>query len=233
MLCPISSFDIRSFLFSQTLSQRFMAFPFSPRLLLRRLLTTTRSRPPPLLFSSFSASCPRCRSPILEASVAFGLGGRDGGCLSLSRASRLLGSPSVSRVFFSIRTSDIDGPQGPAVVDYRSVLAEDEFHRLADATIHDLQEKFEEYGDSVQIDGYDIDYGNQVLTLKLGSLGTYVINKQTPNRQIWLSSPVSGPARFDWDVEAKSWMYRRTKANLLQLLEEELQQLCGKPINLS
>nr|XP_029120956.1 frataxin, mitochondrial isoform X2 [Elaeis guineensis] len=90
-----------------------------------------------------------------------------------------------------------------------------------------------EYGDSVQMDGYDIDYGNQVLTLKLGSLGTYVINNQTPNRQIWLSSPVSGPARFDWDVATKSWIYRRTKANLLQLLEEELQQLCAKPIDLS
>jgi len=29
-----------------------------------------------------------------------------------------------------------------------------------------------------------------VLTVKLGRRGTYVINKQTPNRQIWLSSPV-------------------------------------------
>ena len=29
-----------------------------------------------------------------------------------------------------------------------------------------------------------------VLTVKMGSdLGTYVINKQTPNKQIWLSSP--------------------------------------------
>lgn len=33
-------------------------------------------------------------------------------------------------------------------------------------------------------------FQNEVLTLKLGSLGTYVINKQTPNRQIWMSSPV-------------------------------------------
>ena len=31
---------------------------------------------------------------------------------------------------------------------------------------------------------------NQVLTLRLGELGTYVVNKQAPNRQIWLSSPV-------------------------------------------
>jgi frataxin-like iron-binding protein CyaY len=29
-----------------------------------------------------------------------------------------------------------------------------------------------------------------VLTVRLGKHGTYVINKQTPNRQIWLSSPV-------------------------------------------
>lgn len=29
-----------------------------------------------------------------------------------------------------------------------------------------------------------------MLTIKLGGdLGTYVINKQTPNKQIWLSSP--------------------------------------------
>ncbi|CAA6669860.1 unnamed protein product [Spirodela intermedia] len=114
-----------------------------------------------------------------------------------------------------------------------SLLEEDEFHRLADGTIHDLQEKLEEYGDEVQVEGFDIDYGNQVLTLKLGSLGTYVINKQTPNRQIWLSSPVSGPSRFDWDRTSQCWFYRRTKAELLHLLQDELLQLCGQPISLS
>ncbi|KAK9092274.1 hypothetical protein Syun_027185 [Stephania yunnanensis] len=113
------------------------------------------------------------------------------------------------------------------------LITEDEFHRLADETIQDLQEKFEEYGDSVQVDGFDIDYGNQVLTLKLGDLGTYVLNKQTPNRQLWLSSPVSGPSRFDWDQNSEAWVYRRTKVNLLQLFESELERLCGEPITLS
>lgn len=28
------------------------------------------------------------------------------------------------------------------------------------------------------------------MTVRLGDLGTYVLNKQTPNRQLWLSSPV-------------------------------------------
>ncbi|KAL7185661.1 hypothetical protein ACSBR2_027585 [Camellia fascicularis] len=123
--------------------------------------------------------------------------------------------------------------EGPAPIDYSSLVQEDEFHKLADSTIHDLLEKLEEYGDSVDIDGFDIDYGNQVLTVKLGTLGTYVLNKQTPNRQIWLSSPVSGPSRFDWDQDAQAWVYRRTKANLVEVLKNELEHLCGQPINLS
>ncbi|XP_022547932.2 frataxin, mitochondrial-like isoform X2 [Brassica napus] len=107
--------------------------------------------------------------------------------------------------------------QGPAPIDYSSILQEDEFHRLANVTINNLLEKIE----------------NEVLTLKLGSLGTYVMNKQTPNRQIWMSSPVSGPSRFDWDRDANAWIYRRTEAKLHELLEEELENLCGEPIQLS
>nr|XP_009788901.1 PREDICTED: frataxin, mitochondrial isoform X2 [Nicotiana sylvestris] len=96
----------------------------------------------------------------------------------------------LSRSYCSRSSPLPDATQGPAAIDYRSLLQEDEYHRLANATIHDLLEKLEEYGDSVDIDGFDVDYGNEVLTLKLGGLGTYVINKQTPNRQIWMSSPV-------------------------------------------
>ncbi|KAL3332882.1 hypothetical protein AABB24_033112 [Solanum stoloniferum] len=139
----------------------------------------------------------------------------------------------VSRSYCSRSSPLQDASEGPAAIDYRSLLQEDEYHRLANATIHDLLDKLEEYGDSVDIDGFDVDYGNEVLTLKLGSLGTYVINKQTPNRQIWMSSPVSGPSRFDWDQSSQGWIYRRTKANLQKVLEDELEKLCGSAINLS
>ncbi|KAF9614404.1 hypothetical protein IFM89_018549 [Coptis chinensis] len=146
-------------------------------------------------------------------------------------------STITSRVSFCSRPLNLDEAEVPASIDYRSLLEEDEYHKLADSTIHDLQEKFEEYGDCSQVDGFDIDYGvrtiNQVLTLKLGNLGTFVLNKQTPNRQLWLSSPVSGPSRFDWDKSSQAWVYRRTKANLLWLLESEVEQLCGEPISLS
>ncbi|XP_041005863.1 frataxin, mitochondrial-like isoform X2 [Juglans microcarpa x Juglans regia] len=152
--------------------------------------------------------------------------------LEASRTGTNRWSPAA-RNFCSRPLNLADGSQGPAAIDYRSVLQEDEFHRLANSTIHNLLEKLEEYGDNVEIDGFDVDYGNEVLTLKLGDLGTYVLNKQTPNRQIWLSSPVSGPSRFDWDQNAQTWVYRRTKVDLLKIFESELEQLCGEPINLS
>ncbi|KAK6918948.1 Frataxin/CyaY [Dillenia turbinata] len=134
---------------------------------------------------------------------------------------------SISHNNFSSRSLNLnDDSPGTAAIDYRSLLQEDEYHKLADSTIQDLLEKLEEYGDSIEVDGFDIDYGNQVLTLKLGSLGTYVLNKQTPNRQLWLSSPVSGPSRFDWDHNAQAWIYRRTRANLVEVLESELEKLC-------
>ncbi|XP_057508158.1 frataxin, mitochondrial-like isoform X1 [Actinidia eriantha] len=192
-----------------------MASPSSKLLLLRRLSRALKS-PSSSSSSTIRKSCLSYSTYLLEAS----------NCSHRPP----LSPPSRS---FCSRSTTLDGGEGPATIDYRSLLQEDEFHNLADSTIHDLLGKLEEYGDSIDIDGFDIDYGNQVLTLKLGTQGTYVVNKQTPNRQIWMSSPVSGPSRFDWDRDAQAWVYRRTKANLFKVLESELEHLCGQRINLS
>lgn len=81
-----------------------------------------------------------------------------------------------------------------------------------------------------------------VLTLKFPPNGTYVINKQPPNKQIWLSSPISGPKRYDYAVwsegqDAKegtgagAWVYLRDGSTLAALLQGELGiDLSGKLI---
>ena len=62
-----------------------------------------------------------------------------------------------------------------------------------------LCERFEDIVDSTaSLSEADVSLSNGVLTVQLPDVGTYVINKQAPNRQIWLSSPRSGPARFDF-----------------------------------
>ena len=72
-----------------------------------------------------------------------------------------------------------------------------------------------------------------VLTLAFPPNGTYVINKQPPNKQIWLSSPITGPKRYDYVVlsegqDAKEgtgrgeWVYLRDGSTLTDLLRMEV-----------
>lgn len=73
-------------------------------------------------------------------------------------------------------------------------------------------------------------------------VGTYVLNKQPPNKQIWLSSPVSGPKRYDWIVDQKKgegdsegqvtrhWIYLRDGSDLSTLLNAELKTKLPKDV---
>ncbi|KAL3426615.1 mitochondrial iron uptake protein [Phlyctema vagabunda] len=110
-------------------------------------------------------------------------------------------------------------------------LSQSEYNELADthmdvivAKLEDLQEDREDV---------DVEYSAGVLTLVFPPLGTYVINKQPPNKQIWLSSPISGPKRFDYvifsegqnakaDSGAGEWVYLRDGTTLNSILLKEV-----------
>ncbi|KAI8815478.1 hypothetical protein BJ742DRAFT_18198, partial [Cladochytrium replicatum] len=110
-----------------------------------------------------------------------------------------------------------------------SKISESEYHKLADETLDVLVTFFEDLGDELDLDGYDVSYSNGVVTLKLGEPGTYVINKQPPNLQIWLSSPVSGPKRFDF-VDG-DWIYKRENESLQSLLTSEVSKALNRKIS--
>lgn len=72
-----------------------------------------------------------------------------------------------------------------------------------------------------------------VLTLTLPPNGTYVLNKQPPNKQIWLSSPISGPKRYDFVIASEGqdakegtgsgkWVYLRDGSTLDEVLLAEV-----------
>ena len=73
-----------------------------------------------------------------------------------------------------------------------------------------------------------------VLTLNLGRRGTWVINKQKPNAQVWWSSPVSGPKRFAFDAAKREWVSTRDgNTALLRLLQDELKSVGGVDLDLT
>jgi iron-sulfur cluster assembly protein CyaY len=101
------------------------------------------------------------------------------------------------------------------------------FVRIADETLTSLFDHLEETIGEVA----DIDLRDGILTIDLDVGGQYVINKHFPNRQIWLSSPVSGASHFDYD-ENRGWMASREAVTLRDILERELSQAVGKAASL-
>lgn len=71
-----------------------------------------------------------------------------------------------------------------------------------------------------------------MLTIKFGNeYGTYVINRQVPNQQIWLSSPTSGPKRYDF-IDG-TWIYKHDGKLLHELLNEEIPKIVKFPVSFS
>jgi frataxin len=73
----------------------------------------------------------------------------------------------------------------------------------------------------------DANYSDGVLNIEMRGKKYYVLNKQTPNKQIWLSSPISGPSRFEYS-DQKTWFHYRTNEDLLHLLNTEFNQNFAK-----
>jgi frataxin len=92
-----------------------------------------------------------------------------------------------------------------------SSLQQSVYDTLADAAMEELLDKLQDTLDSHGDSSLEVEYNvrlsrtacashpcslivpvpqSGVITLDLGQHGTYVINKQPPNKQIWLSSPV-------------------------------------------
>ncbi|KAK9498985.1 hypothetical protein O3M35_003511 [Rhynocoris fuscipes] len=113
-------------------------------------------------------------------------------------------------------------------------LTTNEFERICEETLESLCETLEILIEKYpELKGCDITFGDGVLTVSLGNHGTYVINRQTPNKQIWLSSPKSGPKRYDYFIDKKTWIYKHDNVALHTLLQNELSLIFNDNVDLS
>jgi frataxin len=138
---------------------------------------------------------------------------------------------------------------------HNDLALEDErvFHDVADTTLEELSDLVSQI--ELSLDDVDYSLSQGVLNINLGSVyqnKTWVINKQTPNRQIWWSSPISGPRRFEYmsekeknsveeeknekeisseqqqQEESSKWLYTKDRTTTLKdLFKEEIQQVTG------
>lgn len=123
-------------------------------------------------------------------------------------------------------TTTTSGSQLPNTV---VPLTTAEFHQRADAMLETLLDDLELLGEAHPTAVQDVELSQGVLTLTLQT-GTYVVNKQPPNKQLWLSSPVSGPDRFD--LLEGGWTSVRNGHRLLEVLQQELGHTLATTVDL-
>ena len=125
----------------------------------------------------------------------------------------------------------------------RYFQTESDYHTIADGTLEDIQDAVELALEEKGLNDFEVTYASGVLTLVMPPHGTWVLNKQTPNRQIWWSSPISGPRRYEYNnnnngdddnnnnnsgdsEDIGQWVYTRNESDstttLIQTLREEL-----------
>ena len=111
-----------------------------------------------------------------------------------------------------ISQTDLQLSQRTQIRTFKNVA---EYHTIADDTLHNIQDALEELIEDNFVslrdddDLPEVNYANGVLTISLPPHGTWVINKQTPNEQLWWSSPISGPRRYEYVEERERWVYTR------------------------
>ncbi|KAJ2640981.1 Mitochondrial matrix iron chaperone, partial [Coemansia sp. RSA 1285] len=116
---------------------------------------------------------------------------------------RTFGTASSSRLDSSKPDPTSSASKTRAQLDAEERKLLHEYEKIATHTLEELAIRFDDIGEELGLDDYDVEYANGVLTISMGEKGTYVINKQPPNKQIWISSPISGPERFDYDYAKK------------------------------
>lgn len=71
----------------------------------------------------------------------------------------------------------------------------------------------------------NITLSDGVLKITLNKNKHYVLNIQRPNMQIWLSSPISGPQRFEFDLSTNSWKNNRNGGEIYKILNQEMNSI--------
>ena len=88
-----------------------------------------------------------------------------------------------------------------------------DFEKLAENAIQNIIEKLEE----AEI---EVDFVNNILQIETDS-GTYIINKHSASKQIWMVSPISGAKHFSYHQDKQKWI-ESGGLELLNILNKEL-----------
>ncbi len=103
-----------------------------------------------------------------------------------------------------------------------TTLAESEFHRRVDALLDALEEAV----DAVDAD-IDSEKTGGILTLTFADRSKVIVNRQTPNREIWVAAKSGG---FHFRYDGAVWRDTRSGDQLDALLSRVVSMQCEREV---
>jgi frataxin-like iron-binding protein CyaY len=129
----------------------------------------------------------------------------------------------------------------------------DEFSNQIEKVFHSIQDRLER--EDLEFLNLDLNYSDGVLSIAFQNTnntgnssnlkGTWILNKHGVTRQLWLSSPISGPSKFNYhrnpaqtgklkNNKGYSWLSERdSETSLCRLLQAEFSETFGKKVEFS
>lgn len=89
------------------------------------------------------------------------------------------------------------------------MMTESEFHLAVDAILARIERALED------APGLDFDVGGGILTIECADGSRLIVNRQTPNREIWVAAKSGG---FHYAFRDDAWRDTRSGAELLAAL---------------
>eukprot|EP00760_Papus_ankaliazontas_P006047 PhM_4_TR12869/c0_g1_i1/m.29013/K19054/FXN; frataxin len=105
-----------------------------------------------------------------------------------------------------------------------------DYNTKADATLEMLSDHASDWENNYPDIVTDVAFSSGVLEIETTNAGKWVLNKQAPKLQIWLSSPKSGPSHYSHDDKTDTWVCDKTEQNMLHVLEKEFTEVLQKPV---
>ena len=92
------------------------------------------------------------------------------------------------------------------------------FETIAQKTLDTMLDRIDnDLGDEI-----DVDLNAGILNIEFSNGAQYVISKNAPNCEIWMSSPLSGASHYYLEDDLKTWVDTRNGEKLFEKLAEEL-----------
>ena len=111
-----------------------------------------------------------------------------------------------------------------------ALIEEQQYYERATKTLHELVDALDEASQQTN-EAFEVEFANDIVSLDFPDGVKFVINSHRAARQIWMAANTSA-WHFNWHAESGQWLCSKTKAELWQVVSEQLRIKLGKPLSL-